>query len=86
VALGKPLDVRELARLHGPVRGQSDEEVTGGLKPAGPTRLVPADHQPGPAAGQFFQQKAPPASLPRWRRLGLCNPTGIWTGRAAPQR
>lgn len=35
VTLGEPLDVRELARLHGPVHGRIDEEVSGLLSQRG---------------------------------------------------
>jgi hypothetical protein len=54
-----PLEVRELAGLHYPVRGLQEDEARDGLKPPRPEGPIAADHEPGAATRQVLQQKAP---------------------------
>src|SRR5450631_1189181 len=59
VAFGASLEVRELARLHDPVRGLQQDGAEHGPEPRRVQGPVPADHESGAVAGQFVEQEAP---------------------------
>lgn len=59
MSLGTPLQVRELARLHDPVRGLPEEQICYSLQEPRSSGGVAADHEPRTPVGYFSQLEAP---------------------------